>query len=175
MSNEDNNREGLEPRGYDCFTLMFVVSDLCQRSDQLRRTATSGLLGSIEDGTMRARAEVLLLVANIYRDMVVKQYAEEREKAARVKATAQPKAVKRPRDFMAQAVGFGIGDGTKTAVQIRRWMIGHPKTFQLLLNREPNIEHVRDTLSAGSRGQNPRFIRVKLGWYKNNPNYKKGK
>lgn len=92
-------------------------------------------------------------------------------KPAKKGAFGRPVSV--PRDFMAQAVAMGLGKATLTAMPILRWMLVEPACKHLFV-REPTLEQVRDTLSAGSRDpKNPRFIRVKQGWYKNNPDYKK--
>lgn len=163
--------------------------------DSAEDDAVTGIVASV-----RVRVALLQAMAKIYADMAHRertmldlvetrkmaprhmpppvQSKKQRELSKRLSALevsqqGPPKAVKRPKDFMAQAVSFGLANGTKTAPMVRAWMIGHPKTFQLLLTKEPSVQRIAETLGDGSRGQNPRFIRVRLGWYKNNPKYKK--
>lgn len=91
-------------------------------------------------------------------------------------------AKKRPRDFMAQAVSNVLGRqraGDAEPLQLHtdtilKRIISTPGN-NALLERVPTKPQIADTLSAGSRGPNPRFIRVKPGLYQNNPKYKKAK
>lgn len=92
----------------------------------------------------------------------------------------EPLPEKRPRDFMSQAISIVLrstsdgGDPVLSANDILNALMTKPGVPRLL-KTQPTKPKVADTLSAGSRGPNPRFIRVKRGLYRNNPKYKKAK
>lgn len=88
------------------------------------------------------------------------------------------RAKARPRDFLAQAVSFALGQATRTASEVVAWLVQHYQDagIHYLLPQLPTKARVAETLSDHSRDpKNPRYLRVRQGWYKNNPKYKKAR
>jgi hypothetical protein len=156
----------------NAFTLMYVAKELERKADTLLEMSRDGLLGAA-DNAVQARIEILQALSTTYVVLAQEVTNEERQHLAPMPDTP---AKKRPRDFMSQAVSFVLDarTGPQGADEILKRILGTPSIMQML-PRRPEKSHVAETLSAGSRGSNPRFIRVKMGLYKNNPSYKKAK
>jgi hypothetical protein len=89
-----------------------------------------------------------------------------------------PHIVTKPaRDFMAQTVSFALDEraGSASAHDVVQRIKNNPAAMRLLAGKAPTKQQVADVLSAHSRGNNPRYVRVARGLYKNNLKYKKPK
>lgn len=158
----------------DADTRWFVVDDLMAQARALTKAADIGLL---TEADVTPRVEVLRAMSKHYEKMWSSTVDAEEASAVKVTATE----VKRPCDFMSQAVALALSAGPigirtagVTADAVIRRMVASPSILRLLPH-PPTKANVQETLSAGSRGQNPRYIRVKQGQYKNNPDYKRPK
>jgi len=160
----------------DLKTLYFVAKDLVDRAQELQNAKDTGLLGTQEQ-EFTTKIDTLYSMSKYYSKLahdIGTTY--QRQKELDDKNGVSKPATKRPRDFMSQAVSFVLDarTGPQSADEILKRILSTPSIMQML-PRRPEKSHVAETLSAGSRGSNPRFIRVKMGLYKNNPNYKKAK
>lgn len=159
MSKED------ETQKLDKKTLLFVANELMKRAQKLANVLIDvETLQALDLTGAAKRLELLTRIETC--EALGKRYSEM--------ASALPDAVvpPRPRDYMSQACAMALGDATRSAGEVLHWILKEP-ACRMLFVREPNLDNVRETLSAGSRDpQNPRFIRVRQGYYKRNPKYK---
>lgn len=150
----------------DKMTLLFVYHDLMKRADKLMSLVTdAATLQALELSSDKDRATIIIRAETC--QSLGKRYGEI--------ASALPDSVpvKRPRDFMSQAVSWVLGDRKTLNAQQVLTRILCDETCKRQLVRVPTIDNVRETLSTGSRDpQNPRFIREARGYYKRNPKYK---
>jgi len=174
LDNEDDTNGELSPETLaklDANTLWLVRSDLLRHMRGLEALAHAGVLDKQD---AMPRADTLRAMAAHY----LRWWEKTRNAKRVVEPESLPKQPKRPRDFMSRAVTLALADRAgplgATADAVFRRMLIRPAILRLL-PRAPTKANVAETLSTGSRGSNPRFIRVKQGLYKNNPNYKKPK
>ena len=162
----------------DLVTLCYVSRDLEYNAKELERLANAGLVdtnavqGQIK--SMRAMSFQYKRMAEKIEDTFIKTRHESAKASLLAKETA---SAKRPRDFLSQAISFVLDQPGYKALSIdgiRGRIFRTPGAMELLV-KQPTKAQVADALSAGSRGPNPRFLRVKAGVYKNNPTYKKAR
>jgi hypothetical protein len=156
----------------DANTLWLVHSDLQKHARGVAALMKTGILAKAD---AQPQVDLLYTMSAHYKKWWERVVA--RKKFMRAPERAEPPtAIKRPKDFLSKAIEETLTTETAHPFDVILARLARfPVTRELLRGKMPSKSQIADALSAGSRGRNPRFIREKPGFYRNNPKYKKAK